>query len=108
MYGWLEGGGRKILVEPEALLTEASRARLDGQKMSKSYGNTIALREEPEVGGEEDQDHAHRPGAGEAQHGRNPEKCRSGLQDLLDAERKEWVVKAAPRRASAAWSASSR
>ena len=27
---------------------------LDGQKMSKSYGNTISLREEPEVGGEED------------------------------------------------------
>jgi tryptophanyl-tRNA synthetase len=49
LYGWLEGGGKKILVEPEALLTEASRMPgLDGQKMSKSYGNTIALREEPE------------------------------------------------------------
>src|ERR687897_1275871 len=50
LYGWLEGGGRKILVEPEALLTEASKMPgLDGQKMSKSYGNTIALREEPEA-----------------------------------------------------------
>src|SRR5690349_22410251 len=49
LYGWLEGGGKRILVEPEALLTEASRMPgLDGQKMSKSYGNTIALREEPE------------------------------------------------------------
>jgi tryptophanyl-tRNA synthetase len=49
LYGWLEGGGKKILVEPEALLTEASRMPgLDGQKMSKSYGNTISLREEPE------------------------------------------------------------
>jgi tryptophanyl-tRNA synthetase len=49
LYGWLEGGGKKILVEPEALLTEASRMPgLDGQKMSKSYGNTIALREDPE------------------------------------------------------------
>src|SRR5512138_2692342 len=50
LYGWLEGTGKKILVEPEALLTEASKMPgLDGQKMSKSYGNTISLREEPEV-----------------------------------------------------------
>jgi tryptophanyl-tRNA synthetase len=49
LYGWLEGGGKKILVEPEALLTEASKMPgLDGQKMSKSYGNTISLREDPE------------------------------------------------------------
>ena len=50
LYGWLEGGGRKILVEPEALLTEAARLPgLDGQKMSKSYGNAIGLRESPET-----------------------------------------------------------
>jgi tryptophanyl-tRNA synthetase len=49
LYGWLEGGGRKILVEPDALLTEAARLPgLDGQKMSKSYGNAIGLRETPE------------------------------------------------------------
>src|SRR2546421_1217077 len=49
LYGWLEGTGKKILVEPEALLTAASKMPgLDGQKMSKSYGNTISLREEPE------------------------------------------------------------
>jgi len=49
LYGWLEGGGKKILVEPEALLTHASRLPgLDGQKMSKSYGNAISLREDPE------------------------------------------------------------
>jgi len=49
LYGWLEGGGKRILVEPEALLTEASKMPgLDGQKMSKSYGNTISLREDPE------------------------------------------------------------
>ena len=47
LLGHLEGGGKQILVEPEALLTEASRMPgLDGQKMSKSYGNTIFLREE--------------------------------------------------------------
>lgn len=47
LIGFLEGGGRSILVEPEALLTETPKVPgLDGQKMSKSYGNTIALREE--------------------------------------------------------------
>jgi len=49
LFGYLEGGGRMILVEPEVLLTEASRLPgLDGAKMSKSYGNTIGLREDPE------------------------------------------------------------
>ncbi len=49
LYGYLEGGGRIILPEPEALLTPASKMPgLDGQKMSKSYGNTIGLREEPQ------------------------------------------------------------
>jgi tryptophanyl-tRNA synthetase len=48
LYGYLEGGGRIILPEPEALLTPASKMPgLDGQKMSKSYGNTIALRDDP-------------------------------------------------------------
>jgi len=50
LYGYLEGSGRIILPEPEALLTPASRMPgLDGQKMSKSYGNTIALREDPAI-----------------------------------------------------------
>ncbi len=50
LYGYLEGGGKMILTEPEALLTAASRMPgLDGQKMSKSYHNTIALREDPEA-----------------------------------------------------------
>lgn len=48
LFGYLEGGGRIILPEPEALLTDASKMPgLDGQKMSKSYGNTIALRDDP-------------------------------------------------------------
>ena len=49
LFGYLEGGGRIILPEPESLLTPASKMPgLDGQKMSKSYGNTISLREDPE------------------------------------------------------------
>lgn len=50
LFGYLEGSHRLILAEPEALLTETSRVvGLDGQKMSKSYGNSIGMREEPEV-----------------------------------------------------------
>ena len=50
LFGYLEGSGKMILAEPEALLTEASKMPgLDGQKMSKSYNNTIALREDPET-----------------------------------------------------------
>jgi tryptophanyl-tRNA synthetase len=48
LLGYLEGSGRIILPEPDALLTPASKMPgLDGQKMSKSYANTIALREDP-------------------------------------------------------------
>ena len=47
LFGYLEGGGRVILAEPQALLTESAKLPgLDGQKMSKSYDNTITLRED--------------------------------------------------------------
>ena len=49
LLGYLEGSGRVILAEPQPLLTKASKMPgLDGQKMSKSYANTISLREKPE------------------------------------------------------------
>ena len=49
LFGYLEGEGKIILPEPQALLTKASKMPgLDGQKMSKSYNNTISLREEAE------------------------------------------------------------
>lgn len=48
LFGYLEGSGKMILSEPEAMLTPASKMPgLDGQKMSKSYNNTIDLREDP-------------------------------------------------------------
>jgi len=48
LFGYLEGGGRVILPGPEALLTPSSKMPgLDGRKMSKSYDNTISLRENP-------------------------------------------------------------
>ena len=47
LFGFLEGSGRMILAEPQALLTESSKLPgLDGQKMSKSYNNAISLRED--------------------------------------------------------------
>jgi len=47
LFGYLEGTGKMILPEPDAMLTAASRMPgLDGQKMSKSYDNTISLRED--------------------------------------------------------------
>jgi tryptophanyl-tRNA synthetase len=50
LFGYAEGARRIILVEPDALLTEASKMPgLDGQKMSKSYNNAITLREDPEA-----------------------------------------------------------
>ncbi len=48
LLGHLTGGGRGILPEPSALLTKTPKVPgLDGRKMSKSYGNTIGLREDP-------------------------------------------------------------
>ena len=50
LFGYIEGGGKMILAEPQSMLTAASRMPgLDGQKMSKSYNNTISLREDPDV-----------------------------------------------------------
>ena len=49
LYGYLEGGGKLVLPEPQPLLTKAAKMPgLDGQKMSKSYGNTIALDAAPD------------------------------------------------------------
>ena len=48
LFGYLESAGRIILPEPQTLLTEFPVVTgLDGEKMSKSYNNTIAMREQP-------------------------------------------------------------
>jgi tryptophanyl-tRNA synthetase len=50
LLGYLEGTGRAILPEPDVLLTTTPKVPgLDGRKMSKSYGNTIGLREDPDA-----------------------------------------------------------
>jgi tryptophanyl-tRNA synthetase len=96
LYGWLEGTGKKILVEPEALLTEASKMPgLDGQKMSKSYGNTIALRDEPEVVARKIKTMPTDPARVKRSDPGTPEKCPVWALHLVysDEERKKWVQK---------------
>src|SRR5262249_18906086 len=96
LYGWLEGGGKKILVEPEALLTEASKMPgLDGQKMSKSYGNTISLREEPESVAKKIKTMPTDPARVKRSDPGNPEKCPVWELHKVysDEERKKWVQK---------------
>ena len=96
LYGWLEGTGRRILVEPDALLTEASRMPgLDGQKMSKSYGNSIALREEPESVTKKVRTMPTDPARVKRTDPGNPDVCPVWqLHEVYsDAQRKEWVRK---------------
>jgi tryptophanyl-tRNA synthetase len=96
LYGWLEGTGKKILVEPEAMLTEAPKMPgLDGQKMSKSYGNTIALREEPEMVARKIKTMPTDPARVKRSDPGNPEKCPVWELHKVysDAARKEWVIK---------------
>ena len=96
LYGWMEGGGKKILVEPEVLLTEASRMPgLDGQKMSKSYGNAIALREEPEAVAKKIRTMPTDPARVKRTDPGTPEKCPVWALHLVysDEARKAWVQK---------------
>ena len=96
LSGYVSGTGKMILVEPNAMLTEASRMPgLDGQKMSKSYGNTITLREdEASVAAKvkrmpTDTNRVRRTDAGD------PDKCPVWQlhQVYSGAEVKEWVQK---------------
>ena len=96
LYGWLEGSGRKILVEAEALLTEASKlAGLDGQKMSKSYGNAIGLREEPESVAKKIKTMPTDPARVKRTDPGTPEKCPVWAMHLVysDEDRQKWVRK---------------
>jgi tryptophanyl-tRNA synthetase len=96
LYGWMEGTGRRILVEPDALLTEASRMPgLDGQKMSKSYGNSISLREEPESVAKKIRTMPTDPARVKRTDPGNPDVCPVWqLHEVYsDAQRKEWVRK---------------
>ncbi|MBM3355003.1 MAG: tryptophan--tRNA ligase [Betaproteobacteria bacterium] len=96
LYGWLEGGGRRILVEPEAVLTEASKMPgLDGQKMSKSYSNAIGLREAPDAVTKKIRTMPTDPARVKRADPGNPMKCPVWAlhQVYSDEERRQWVLK---------------
>jgi tryptophanyl-tRNA synthetase len=96
LFGFLEGSRKLILVEPQAKLTVASRLPgLDGQKMSKSYGNSIALREDKDTLTKKVRTMPTDPARVRRTDAGNPEKCPVWQlhQVYSDDATKEWVVK---------------
>jgi tryptophanyl-tRNA synthetase len=95
LFGYLEGSRKLILVEPQALLTEASRLPgLDGQKMSKSYGNTIALRDDSETITKKIRTMPTDPARVRRTDPGNPDKCPVWMfhQVYSDQKTQDWVV----------------
>ncbi len=96
LFGYLEGSRKLILVEPQALLTEASRLPgLDGNKMSKSYGNTIALRDDRDTVTKKVRTMPTDPARVRRTDPGDPEKCPVWMfhQVYSDQSTKDWVVK---------------
>lgn len=96
LFGYLEGSRKLILVEPQARLTVASRLPgLDGQKMSKSYGNTIALREDKDSVTKKVRTMPTDPARVRRTDPGDPEKCPVWQLHLVysDDDTREWVVK---------------
>jgi tryptophanyl-tRNA synthetase len=96
LFAYLAGTRKQILLEPQVLLTEASRLPgLDGQKMSKSYGNSIALREDKESLTKKIRTMPTDPARVRRTDPGDPEKCPVWQlhQVYSDAATREWVVK---------------
>ena len=96
LFGYLEGARKIILPEPQVLLTEASRMPgLDGQKMSKSYGNTIRMREDKETVEKKVRTMPTDPARVRRTDPGDPDKCPVWQlhQVYSDADTKEWVQK---------------
>ncbi|MDB5727362.1 MAG: tryptophan--tRNA ligase [Noviherbaspirillum sp.] len=96
LMGYLAGSRKMILCEPQALLTEASKLPgLDGQKMSKSYGNAIALREDKESIIKKIRTMPTDPARVRRSDPGNPEKCPVWQLHKVysDNETRDWVVK---------------
>jgi tryptophanyl-tRNA synthetase len=96
LFGYLEGSRKLILVEPQALLTEASRLPgLDGQKMSKSYSNTIALRDDRDTVTKKIRTMPTDPARVRRTDPGNPDKCPVWQFHLVysDDVTREWVTK---------------
>jgi tryptophanyl-tRNA synthetase len=96
LFGFIEGGGRMILAEPEALLTETPKLLgLDGQKMSKSYGNAILLRDKPDEVAKKVRTMPTDPARVRRTDPGDPEKCPVwNLHQVYSSqETRDWVVK---------------
>jgi len=94
LFGYVEGGGKMILTEPQALLTEASKMPgTDGRKMSKSYDNTIGLRDEPDAITKKIRTMPTDPARVKRTDPGDPEKCPVWQLHLVysDEPRKQWV-----------------
>jgi tryptophanyl-tRNA synthetase len=95
LFGYLEGGGKVILPEPQALLTEASvMPGLDGGKMSKSYGNYISMREDADSVEKKIKTMTTDPARVRRTDPGDPEKCPVfKLHEIYsDEPQKSWVV----------------
>jgi tryptophanyl-tRNA synthetase len=95
LFGYLEGGGKVILPEPNALLTPVSRmVGLDGQKMSKSYANTIDIRDDEKAVTEKVRRMPTDPARVRRTDPGDPEKCPVWqLHQVYSAEHtKRWVI----------------
>ena len=96
LFGYLAGTRKQILFEPHARLTEASKLPgLDGQKMSKSYGNAIALREDKESITKKIRTMPTDPARVRRTDPGDPEKCPVWRlhQVYSDDQTRDWVVK---------------
>jgi len=94
LFGYIEGGGKVILTEPQALLTGASRMPgLDGQKMSKSYDNTIGLRDDADTITRKVRTMPTDPARVKRSDPGDPEKCPVWQFHLVysDDKRRQWV-----------------
>jgi tryptophanyl-tRNA synthetase len=96
LFGYLEGARRVILPEPQPLLTATPKVPgLDGQKMSKSYGNAIMLREDPAEVTQKIRTMQTDPARVRRTDPGNPERCPVWPlhQIYSDTATQEWVVK---------------
>ena len=95
LEGFLRGTGKVILVEPRTLVTETPKVvGLDGRKMSKSYGNTVQLREDAEEVEKKVSRMQTDPARVRLKDPGDPAKCPVFTleETYLDEEQKDWVT----------------
>jgi tryptophanyl-tRNA synthetase len=95
LFAFLENKSKVILTEPQALITEnAKLLGTDGQKMSKSYNNTIMLREDIESINKKIKSMPTDPARVRREDKGDPDKCPVWELHKVysNAEVKKWVI----------------